>query len=104
MFLANDLDELLACDPQPAVSIYVPTHQAGREVRQDAIRLRNLLSAATKRLGAAQRGPEIARLLEPAAAVVDDEDFWRYQDQGLAVFLAPGFDRIHKCRSRSRKR
>jgi hypothetical protein len=96
MFLANDLDELLACDLQPAVSIYVPTHQAGREVRQDAIRLRNLISTAAKRLGAAQRGPEITKLLEPAAAIVDDEDFWRYQDRGLAVFLAPGFDRIHK--------
>jgi hypothetical protein len=42
------------------------------------------------------RGPEIADLLEPARRLVDDESFWRYQDQGLAIFLAPDFDRVHK--------
>ena len=31
MFLRNDLDELLACEARPAVSIYLPTHKAGRE-------------------------------------------------------------------------
>ena len=42
MFLRHDLDQLLACDKSPAVSIYLPTHLGGREVRQAAIRLRNL--------------------------------------------------------------
>jgi hypothetical protein len=96
MFLRNDLDELLACDRAPAVSIYLPTHPAGREVRQDAIRLRNLLSTAGKRLGAMRRGPQIDELTEPARRLVDDEEFWRYQDRGLAIFLAPGLDRVHK--------
>ena len=96
MFLRNDLDELVACDGRPAVSIYLPTHPAGREVRQDAIRLRNLLSTATRRLGAEHRPPEIAELLDPARRLVDDEEFWRYQDRGLGVFLAPGFHRVHK--------
>jgi len=40
MLFRNDLDELLAFDQYPAVSVYLPTHPAGREVRQDAIRLR----------------------------------------------------------------
>ena len=42
MPFGNDLDELLAFDQYPAVSVYLPTHPAGREVRQDAIRPRNL--------------------------------------------------------------
>jgi hypothetical protein len=96
MFMRSDLDELLTCDSTPAVSIYLPTHQAGREVRQDAIRLRNLLSAAAKRLSGAHRGTEVARLLDPAQRLVDDGSFWRYQDRGLAIFLAPDFDRVHK--------
>lgn len=50
MFARNDLDEPIACDKRPAVSIYMPPHPAGREVRQDAIRLRNLLNRAPKRL------------------------------------------------------
>src|SRR5438132_2910327 len=96
MFLRTDLDQLLAFDKRPAVSLYLPTHPAGREVRQDGIRLRKLLSAAAKRLAAEHRAPNIDALLDPAGRLVDDEEFWRYQDQGLAVFLGPGFDRIHK--------
>jgi release factor family 3 len=96
MFVRNDLEVLVACEKRPAISIYMPTHLSGREVRQDAIRLRNLLNAATKRLGAEHRPPEIAELLDPARRLVDDEEFWRYQERGLAVFMAPGFHRVHK--------
>jgi hypothetical protein len=96
MFLRNDLDELLACEARPAVSIYLPTHKAGREIRQDSIRLRNLLSAAAERLRANRRGPEVDVLIEPARRLLDDEEFWRHQEHGLAIFIAPGFDRIHK--------
>src|SRR5437868_7765299 len=97
MFLRHDMDELLAFDKSPAISIYLPTHAAGREVRQDAIRLRKTLSEAAKRLGACDmRGPEIDRLLRPARRLVDDEEFWRHQEQGLAIFLGTGFERIHQ--------
>lgn len=34
--------------------------------------------------------------MTPAEALAGDEEFWRHQQQGLAVFLAPGFDRIRK--------
>jgi hypothetical protein len=96
MFLRHDLDELLAFDKSPAISIYLPTHSVGREVRQDAIRLRNLLSEAAKRLTACdKRGPEIDALLRPARRLVDDEEFWRHQEEGLAIFLGAGFERIH---------
>jgi len=96
MFLRHDLDELFAFDKSPAISIYLPTHSVGREVRQDAIRLRNLLSEAAKRLTACdKRGPEIDALLRPARRLVDDEEFWRHQEEGLAIFLGAGFERIH---------
>jgi hypothetical protein len=97
MLFRSDLDELLAYDQNPAVSVYLPTHPTGREVRQDAIRLRNLLSTAAKRLAAAgRRAPEVDVLLQPARKLVDDEEFWRYQDQGLAIFIGAGFDRVYK--------
>jgi Bacterial archaeo-eukaryotic release factor family 3 len=96
MFSRSDLDELVAVESHPAVSLYLPTHVAGREIRQDPIRLKNLLSSAAERLAATWRRPEIEELLEPAAALVGDEEFWRHQRQGLAVFLAPGFARVHK--------
>lgn len=66
MFLRNALDELLTCAARPAVLIYLPTHEAGCEIREDFIRLRNLLGAAARRLGAARRTPEVEALLELA--------------------------------------
>jgi hypothetical protein len=96
MFSRSDLDELVAMDARPAVSLYLPTHVAGREIRQDPIRLKNLLSSAAERLAATWRRPEIEDFLGPAELLVGDEEFWRHQQQGLAVFLAPGFNRIHK--------
>ena len=41
MISRSDLDELVAMDARPAVSIYLPTHVAGREIRKDPIRLKN---------------------------------------------------------------
>lgn len=96
MFSRSDLDELVAAEAQPAASIYLPTHVAGREIRQDPIRLKNLLSLAAERLAASRRKPEIDALLAPAEGLVADDNFWRHQEPGLAVFLAPGFSRIHK--------
>jgi hypothetical protein len=96
MFSRSDLDELVAIDARPAVSIYLPTHIAGREIRQDPIRLKNLLSTAAERLATRWRRPEIEDLLRSAELLVADDAFWRHQQQGLAVFLAPGFNRTHK--------
>ncbi len=96
MFLRKDLDELLASEARPAVSLYLPTHVASREIRQDAIRLKNLLAQAADRLRAEWRRSEINAFLAPAASLVADENFWRHQENGLAVFLASGFSRVHK--------
>jgi hypothetical protein len=96
MFSRSDLDELLEVDAEPAISIYLPTHVVGREVRQDPIRLKNLLSSAAERLAATRRKPEIEALLAPAEGLVGSDDFWRRQERGLAVFLAPQFYRAHK--------
>jgi hypothetical protein len=53
-------------DARPADSIYLPTHIAGREIPQDPIRLKNLLSSAEERLAATWRRPEIEDFLGPA--------------------------------------
>ena len=63
MFSHDELEELVTMEVQPAISIYLPTHVAGREGRQDPIRLKNLISAAAERLGASHRLPKINALL-----------------------------------------
>jgi hypothetical protein len=96
MFLRQDLDELVMTERQPAVSIYLPTHVAGREIRQDPIRLRNLVARADERLAKDWRISEREALLAPARALAADDFFWRRQEEGLGIFLAPEFSRIHK--------
>jgi hypothetical protein len=72
------------------VSLYLPTHRAGRDIQQDPIRLKNLLRNAEERLLAGGlRTAEARSLLAPAQALLQDEMFWRHQSDGLAIFLSP---------------
>ena len=97
MFTRSDLDALTENAPPLGVSIFLPTHVRGREIRQDPVRLKNLVSEALDKLGAAGVQPaEAEALLAPAKALVEDYRFWQHQDQGLALFLADGGMRRHK--------
>lgn len=97
MFTRDDLRTLIDETARPAVSIFLPTHIRGREVRQDPIRLRNLLGEAEEKLvGRGMRAEDARDLLVPARDRVDDELFWRHQDKGLALFVAPGVYHCHK--------
>jgi hypothetical protein len=94
----QDREHLLAHEepaPGTAVSIFMPTHRAGRETLEDPIRLKTLLDRAEARLvedGCGQGiNPRKAReRLAAARALVDDEPFWRTQRDGLAIFSANG--------------
>lgn len=39
----QELKSVIAETHEPALSIFLPTHRAGREIQQDPIRLKNLL-------------------------------------------------------------
>ncbi|MEO8596508.1 MAG: hypothetical protein ABI759_24530 [Candidatus Solibacter sp.] len=83
----TDLEELIEHASSPCISIYMPTHRASVETRQDPIRLKNLLRECEASLEArAVRKPEIQELLDPIRALVDDYDFWQHQSDGLAMF------------------
>lgn len=73
----------------PSVSIFIPTHRAGRETEQDSIRFKNLVRNAEKRLSEIGKSPrEIEKLLKPAELLIDDALFWSHQYDGLAVFIS----------------
>ena len=87
---SSDLAELLQPQAGICISIYLPTHRAGPETRQDPLRLKNLLGAGAERLrDLGLRSSEVRALLEPGMRLLGLEHFWRYQSDGLAVFLAP---------------
>jgi hypothetical protein len=74
----------------PRVSIYLPTHRTGREIRQGPIRLKNLLRTAQDRLQDLEISPRDAgRMLDPAASLVNATSFWERQQDGLALFIGP---------------
>lgn len=88
---AADLLRLEEQASGPRVSMYLPTHRAGRETRQGPIQLGNLISAAERDLGAAGLpDDDVDALLAPARRLVDDIDFWEHQADGLALFAASG--------------
>ena len=97
MFTRSDLTMLMDAMPSPGVSIYLPTHVRGSETRQDPIRLKNLIAQAREGLeSAGLKTRDIDAILDPAVALVEDNDFWQHQDIGLALFLGDGQAHIYK--------
>lgn len=88
LFTRSDLFTVLAAVPPLGVSIFLPTHVRGSEVRQGPIRLKNLISQAHNGLLAAGLSAAQAdAFMAPAASLIDDYPFWQHQDQGLVLFL-----------------
>ena len=83
------------------VSLFMPTHRAGRDLEQDPIRLNNLLREAEQRLqdkglqqdkalqGKGLRSPDVREMLKPAQRLLQEPGFWRNQSDGLALFFTP---------------
>jgi hypothetical protein len=98
MFNQTDFDRLATAQPQPGVTIYVPTYRAGRQ-QEDRIRFKNAVSQASEKLQQrfAFTEPEAEALLQRAAALVDDPEFWGQQSDGLVVFVAADHFSHYTC-------
>src|SRR5690606_23439172 len=84
------LSTLLNQHENPCVSIYIPTHRAGADTRQDPIRFKNQLQDVTRKLEQREvPAAAIRKLLSPAEAWLKETHFWQHQSDGLAVFLTP---------------
>ena len=91
------LKSLIAQQGKWCVSLYMPTHRAGREQQQDPIRLKNLLAQAeTKLLANGLRRPEIQKLMQPAEELLWNKDFWQHPGDGLAIFLTNDSHKIYR--------
>lgn len=79
---------------QESISIFMPTHQWGKEVNegQDRITFKNhtqtLRLALEKR---SLRSNTVNDLMQPVEALLEDDQFWRHQREGLAVFRNPNY-------------
>jgi hypothetical protein len=98
LFQFDDLRVLAERRQWPCVSLYLPTHRAGRkETQGDPIRLKNAVAEAKEQLARADYPKDsISALLEPAGRLVTSRDFWLRRADGLALFLAPEFFQFYR--------
>ena len=90
----QDINELVAHDNWPAVSITLSTARAGADVQQGHIRLKNLLSAAEDLLVVGEMRRTLAKdFLAAATALVNDKIFWDERLDSVAIYIADGFFR-----------
>ncbi len=89
----GDLKELAETTANPCVSILMRTHRSGPETPQGAIRFKNLLGQAKKKL---EEAGHDCSILDPVESLSTSSDFWQHQNEGLAIFLAPDDCRVIK--------
>jgi len=97
LITAQDIVEISNLASGVCVSLYVPTQKAGLETRQSGIHLKNLLSEVEAQLSdQGLRWNEIETVILDTKALIDDDDFWQHQGEGLAIFLSSEVSKIFK--------
>jgi len=85
----QELDSLSHSVHGTHVSLYMPTVKAGKETRQNAVRLKNLISRARQELSQHDlKDEEIDALLRPVVEYASEPGTKRWQEEGLAMFLS----------------
>ncbi|MFN2395858.1 MAG: hypothetical protein ABR597_09245 [Bacteroidales bacterium] len=88
-FTTDKFKELAQINEPHSISIYIPTHRAGKEVNEkvDQINLKNQVQKVAKELESWQLdNRQIDDLLDPVNKLVNDTGFWNNQSDGLAIF------------------
>ena len=93
----DELKSVITAGQGPAVSIFLPTHRAGPDIRQDPIRLKNLIKDAEQELiREGSRSSEAQALMAPVSRLLDDSTFWRHQEEGLVIFRSQDTFRVYR--------
>jgi hypothetical protein len=96
MITREDLNELSEFHNAFCVSVYLPTHRAGEHTLrgEDALNLKNQLKDIRFKLEQmGMHGNQLENFLKPVKELVYDNTFWRYQAEGLAIFLSEDYFR-----------
>ncbi|WP_218079513.1 baeRF3 domain-containing protein [Anthocerotibacter panamensis] len=87
----EELTALMEVRAQPCISVYLPTEGRGDPNQQNPLRFKNQIKVAEQQLESLGFKPHKARALLQPALELDTSDFWQYQSDGLAIFVAPDF-------------
>ncbi|PKO99606.1 MAG: hypothetical protein CVU13_03510 [Bacteroidetes bacterium HGW-Bacteroidetes-8] len=88
------IQELLAADMAPCLSVYMPTHRKHPENLQDIILYKNLVRHMKESLLQKYSATEVQKYLEPFETLAQDSDTWNHTFDGLAVFSATGLFKV----------
>ena len=88
------VQELLAADQAPCLSIYMPTHRTHPENLQDIILFKNLVRQLKESLLQKYSAGEVQKHIEPFETLADDNSIWNHTSDGLAVFSATGLFKV----------
>lgn len=92
----EEFKSLANFDNNPCVSIFIPTERAGKDVlnEKDKIHLKSQWKKASGKLkDMGLPADKIDKIGKPIDDLLADKSFWRFQSDGLALFLADGFFR-----------
>ena len=90
----KEITELHEVNHENCISIFIPTHRAGKKVlnEEDSLVLKNQLKDVKEKLE--RKGLQndvIDKMTAPVQKLIDDSGFWREQSDGLALFIAEDF-------------
>ncbi|MDN3687662.1 hypothetical protein [Cyclobacterium jeungdonense] len=90
------IQDLLAIEKAPCLSLYMPTYRNHPDNRQDPIRFKNLLKEMEQSLIQKYSSEETNTYLAPLEKFSEDDEFWNNSMDGLALFSAPDFMEVIK--------
>lgn len=97
MVREKTIHELIDHNSNLAVTITLPTHKKGENIKQDPIRLKNLLTKAEKLIKNKESKNGYAEsLLEPAYELLDKPMFWAHAENGLVIYISDNKFDMHK--------
>jgi len=93
----DEIARLARTRADACLSIYLRTTPVTQETQASRIEFGNLLREAERQLAeAAFDKRRLAKLMEPLRDLVDDDEFWKYQANSLAVFATPDRTRTYR--------
>lgn len=84
-----DIQRLNAARPSACLSIYLPTTPLTQQVQADRIAFKNLIRSGLEQLASDHVAkPVVAAIEESLTDLLDDDEFWRFQANSLAVLAS----------------
>lgn len=90
----EDIEKLGSVKDELCISIFLPTHRYGQEVnnKEDMLAFKSELQKISSKLSDHGHSEgEIKSLLKPAYELLNNQEYWRHLQDGLAVYISKDF-------------